>query len=101
MFSRNSTIPKLGHPQAFMREVFRMSVGDTHIIDVLEQPAVVVLKERQGFDAEAYEQEKAQVKQRVVRQRRDQTFAQWSNDLRRQAEEHRQISINQSVLAAL
>jgi peptidyl-prolyl cis-trans isomerase D len=101
MFSRNSTIPKLGHPQAFMREVFRMSVGDAHIIDVLEQPAVVVLKERQGFDAEAYEQEKAQVKQRVVRQRRDQTFAQWSNDLRRQAEEHRQISINQNVLAAL
>jgi hypothetical protein len=61
----------------------------------------VVLKERQEFDAEAYEKEKAQLKQRVLRQRRDQTFAQWSNDLRREAEEHRQITINQNILAVL
>jgi hypothetical protein len=36
-----------------------------------------------------------------LRQRRDQVFAQWSNDLRQQAEERRQISINQSILALL
>jgi peptidyl-prolyl cis-trans isomerase D len=101
MFSRDSTIPKLGHPPAFIQEAFRMSVGDARVIDLSEQPAVMVLRERQGFDAEAYEQEKAQLQQRVVRQRRDQTFAQWAKDLRRQAEERHQISINPNLLAAL
>jgi hypothetical protein len=76
-------------------------VGDARVIDLSEQPAVIVLRERQGFDAEAYEQEKAQLQQRVVRQRRDQTFAQWAKDLRRQAEERHQISINPNLLAAL
>ena len=101
MFSRNSAIPKLGRPQPFVREVFRMRVGDTQVVDLLNQPAVVVLKERETFDPEAYEKEKAQLRQRVLRQRREQTFAEWSNDVRQQAEEEREISINQSVLAVL
>jgi peptidyl-prolyl cis-trans isomerase D len=101
MFSRNSTIPKLGHPQAFIKEAFRMHVGDVRVVDLMEQPAIIVLKERQAFDAEAYEKDKAQLKQRVLRQRRDQVFARWSNDLRQQAEERQQISINQSILAVL
>jgi peptidyl-prolyl cis-trans isomerase D len=101
LFSRNSTIPKLGRPQAFMKEAFRMRVGDARVVDLMGQPAIIVLKERQAFDAEAYEKDKEQLRQRVLRQRRDQVFAQWSNDLRQQAEERRQISINQSILALL
>jgi hypothetical protein len=101
MFSRNSAIPKLGRPQPFVKEVFRMRVGDTRVVDLLNQPAVVVLKERETFDPEAYEKEKAQLRQRVLRQRREQTFAEWSNDVRQQAEEEREIAINQSVLAVL
>ena len=101
MFSRNSAIPKLGRPQPFVKEVFRMRVGDARVVDLLNQPAVVVLKERESFDPEAYEKEKTQLQQRVLRQRREQTFAEWSNDIRRQAEERQEISINQSVLAVL
>jgi peptidyl-prolyl cis-trans isomerase D len=101
LFSRNSTIPKLGRPQAFMKEAFRMRVGDARVVDLMGQPAIIALKERQAFDAEAYEKDKEQLRQRVLRQRRDQVFAQWSNDLRQQAEERRQISINQSILALL
>ena len=101
LFSRNSTIPQLGRAQAFMTEAFRMQPGDARVVDLMGQPAIIVLKERQAFDPEAFEKDKVQFKQRVVRQRRDQVFAQWSNDLRQRAEEHRRISINQGVLALL
>jgi peptidyl-prolyl cis-trans isomerase D len=101
LFSRNSTIPTLGRPQGFIREVFRMTVGETRVVDLAEQPAVVVLKERKEFDAEAYEKEKAQMRQQMLRQKREQIFTQWSNDLRRQAEERHEISVNQSILAVL
>jgi peptidyl-prolyl cis-trans isomerase D len=101
LFSRNSTIPKVGRPQGFLKEVFRMSVGEARVVDLMEQPAVVVLKERKEFDAEAYERDKAQLRQQVLRQKRDQTFAQWSQDIRRQAEERREIAVNQSLLAVL
>ena len=101
MFSRTSAIPKLGRPQPFVKEVFRMRVGDAQVIDLMNQPAVVVLKERDVFDPEAYEKDKTQLRQRVLRQRREQTFTEWSNDLRRQAEEQREISINHGMLAVL
>jgi peptidyl-prolyl cis-trans isomerase D len=101
LFSRNSTIPKVGRPQGFLKEVFGMSVGEARVVDLMEQPAVVVLKERKEFDAEAYERDKGQLRQQVLRQKRDQTFAQWSQDIRRQAEERREIAVNQSLLAVL
>ena len=99
LFSRNGAIPKLGRPQEFIREVFRMRVGEGRVVDLLEQPAVVVLTEHKEFDAEGYEKDKAQMKQQVLRQKREQTFSQWSNDLRRQAEERHEISVNPSLLA--
>jgi hypothetical protein len=99
LFSRNGAIPKLGRPQEFIREVFRMRVGEGRVVDLLEQPAVVVLTEHKEFDAEGYEKDKAQMKQQVLRQKREQTFSQWSNDLRRQAEERREIAVNPSLLA--
>jgi hypothetical protein len=71
------------------------------VLDLLEQPAVVVLTEHREFDPEAYEKDKAQTKQQVLRQKRDQTFSQWANELRRQAEERHEISVNQSFLAVL
>jgi hypothetical protein len=76
-----------------------MRVGEVRVIDLLEQPAIVVLKEHQEFDAAAYERDKGQMRQQVLRQKREQTFSQWSNDLRRQAEERREIIVNQSLLA--
>lgn len=99
LFARNGAIPKLGRPQEFIREVFRMRVGEGRVVDLLEQPAVVVLTEHKEFDAEGYEKDKAQMKQQVLRQKREQTFSQWSNDLRRQAEERREIAVNPSLLA--
>jgi peptidyl-prolyl cis-trans isomerase D len=99
LFSRNGAIPKLGRPQEFIREVFRMRVGEGRVVDLLEQPAVVVLTEHKEFDAEGYEKDKAQMKQQVLRQKRDQTFSQWSNELRRQAEERHEIAVNPSLLA--
>lgn len=99
LFARNGAIPKLGRPQEFIREVFRMHVGEGRVVDLLEQPAVVVLTEHKEFDAEGYEKDKAQMKQQVLRQKREQTFSQWSNDLRRQAEERREIAVNPSLLA--
>jgi hypothetical protein len=101
LFSRNSTIPKLGRSQGFIREVFRMNVGEARLVDVLDQPAIVVLKERKEFDAEAYEQAKAQMKEQALRQKREQTFTQWANDLRRRAEEHHEIAVNESLMAVL
>jgi hypothetical protein len=89
----------LGRPQEFIREVFRMRVGEGRVVDLLEQPAVVVLTEHKEFDAEGYEKDKAQMKQQVLRQKRDQTFSQWSNELRRQAEERHEIAVNPSLLA--
>jgi peptidyl-prolyl cis-trans isomerase D len=99
LFSRNGAIPKLGRPQGFIREVFRMRVGEARVVDLLEQPAVVVLTEHKAFDAEGFEKDKAQVRQQVLRQKREQTFSQWSDELRRQAEERREVSVNQSILA--
>jgi hypothetical protein len=99
LFARNGAIPKLGRPQEFIREVFRMRVGEGRVVDLLEQPAVVVLTEHKEFDAEAYEKDKAQTKQQVLRQKREQTFSQWSDELRRQAEERHKISVNPSLLA--
>jgi hypothetical protein len=99
LFSRNGAIPKLGRPQEFIREVFRMRVGEGRVVDLLEQPAVIVLVEHKEFDAEGYEKDKAQVKQQVLRQKREQIFSQWSNELRRQAEEGHEISVNQNLLA--
>jgi hypothetical protein len=84
-----------------MKEAFRMKVGEVRAVDSLEQPAVVVLKERQAFDAEAFAKEKAQTKQHLLRQKREQVFAQVSNDLRQRAEEQHQITINESLLAVL
>jgi len=101
LFSRNSTIPKLGRSQGFIREVFRMSVGAARIVDVLNQPAVVVVKERKEFDAEAYEKDKTQTKEQVLRQKREQAFTQWAGDLRRRAEERRDIAVNESLVAVL
>jgi peptidyl-prolyl cis-trans isomerase D len=98
LFSRNGTIPKLGRPRGFIREVFHMRVGEARVMDLLEQPAVVVLKERKEFDAEAYEKDKTQMRQQVLREKREQTFSQWANELRRQAEERREIFVNQSLL---
>jgi peptidyl-prolyl cis-trans isomerase D len=100
-FARNSTIPKLGRPQGFIKQVFSMSVDEARVIDLMEQPAVVVLKERKAFDAAAFEKEKAQVRQQVLRQKREQTFTQWSNELRQRAAERHEISINESLVAVL
>jgi peptidyl-prolyl cis-trans isomerase D len=99
LFSRNGAIPKFGRPQEFIREVFRMRVGEGRVVDLLEQPAIVILTDHREFDAEGYEKDKAQTKQQVLRQKREQTFSQWSNDLRRQAEERREIAVNPSLLA--
>jgi peptidyl-prolyl cis-trans isomerase D len=98
LFSRNGAIPKLGRPQEFIQEVFRMRVGEGRVVNLLEQPAVVVLTEHKEFDAEGYEKDKAQMKQQVLRQKREQTFSQWSNELRRQAEERHEIAVNQRLL---
>jgi hypothetical protein len=76
-----------------------MRVGEGRVVDLLEQPAVITLIEHKEFDAESYEKNKAQVKQQVLRQKRDQIFSQWSNELRRQAEEGHEISVNQNLLA--
>jgi peptidyl-prolyl cis-trans isomerase D len=99
MFSRNGTVPNLGRPQEFMREVFQMRVGEARVMELLEQPAVVVLKEQNEFDAEDYEQEKTQLRQQALRQKREQTFSEWANEIRRQAEERGEISVNQNFLA--
>jgi len=101
LFSRNSVIPKLGSAPGFIKEAFRMGIGEVRVVDLMEQPTIVVVRERKGFDAETFEQEKAQLRQRILRQKREQTFAQWSDDLRRQAEERREISVNQSLLTVL
>jgi peptidyl-prolyl cis-trans isomerase D len=98
LFSRNGAIPKLGRPQEFIQEVFRMRVGEGRVVDLLEQPAVVVLTEHKEFDAEGYEKDKAQMKQQVLRQKREQTFSQWANELRRQAEERHEIAVNPRLL---
>jgi peptidyl-prolyl cis-trans isomerase D len=100
-FARNSTIPKLGRPQGFIKQVFSMSVDEARVIDLLEQPAVVVLKERKAFDAAAFEKDKAQVRQQALRQKREQTFTQWANELRQWAAERHEISINESLVAVL
>ena len=76
-----------------------MHVGEGRVVDLLEQPAIVILTDHKEFDAEGYEKDKAQTKQQVLRQKREQTFSQWSNDLRRQAEERREIAVNPSLLA--
>jgi peptidyl-prolyl cis-trans isomerase D len=99
LFSRNGAIPKLGRPQEFIREVFRMRVGEGRVVDLLEQPAVVVLTEHKEFDAEDYEKDKARLRQQALRQKREQTFSQWSHELWQQAEERREVSVNQSFLA--
>jgi len=98
-FSRSSAIPKLGRPQDFITEAFRMRVGETRVFILQGKPTLAVLKERTGFDAEAYAKEKAEVEQRVLRQKRERIFSQWLSDLRRQAEERGEISLNQSLLA--
>jgi len=98
LFSRNGAIPKLGRSQEFIREVFRMRVGEGRVVDLLEQPAVVVLTEHKEFDAEGYEKDKAQMKQQALRQKREQTFSQWANELRRQAEERHEIAVNPRLL---
>jgi peptidyl-prolyl cis-trans isomerase D len=100
-FTRGGTIVKLGRPQELIRTAFRMAVGEARLVNLSDQPAVIVLKERSAFDSEAYGREKEQVRQRVLRQKQDQVFAQWMNDRRRQIEEANQISINQNVLALL
>jgi peptidyl-prolyl cis-trans isomerase D len=101
LFARNSAIPNVGRPQGFVREVFRMNVGEARVVDLSEQPAVVVLKERKAFDAEAFDKDQAQLRQQVLRQKREQTFAQWSNNLRQRAEERHEVSINESLVAVL
>jgi hypothetical protein len=101
LFTRSTTIPKLGRPLEFIRETFRMAVGEARLVDLQGQPTIAVLTERSAFDPEAYATERAQVRQRVLRQKRDQTFTQWVNDMRRQMEDHRAISINQSLLVVL
>ena len=59
-----------------------MNVGEARVIDLLDQPAIVILNERKEFDVEAYEKDKSQLREQALRQKRDQAFTQWSNDLR-------------------
>lgn len=101
LFSRKSTIQKLGRPPGFLREVFRMNEGEARVIDLLDQPAIVILNERKEFNVGAYEKEKSQLREQALRQKRDQAFTQWSNDLLRQAEERHEITINESLVAVL
>lgn len=100
-FSRTSSIPKLGRPLDVISEVFRMNVGDARVFTLQDKPAVVLLKERTGFDAEAYAKEKDELRQRVLLQKREQFFAQWLSDLRRMAEESKIVSLNQRLLTLL
>jgi hypothetical protein len=101
LFSRSSTIPKLGRSQGFIREVFRMNVGEARIGDLLDQPAIVILKERKEADGETYEKEKGQLREQALRRKREQAFTQWSDGLRRRAEERHEIAVNESVVAVL
>lgn len=101
LFTRNTTIPKLGRPQEFIREAFRMAVGESRLVDLQGQPTIAVLTERTEFDAEAYAAEKAQVRQRVLRQKREQMFSQWVNERRRHMEDRHEVSINQNLLMIL
>jgi peptidyl-prolyl cis-trans isomerase D len=101
LFSRSSGIPKLGRSQSFIREVFRMNVGEVRVVDLLDQPAIVVLKERKEFDAETYDKEKGQLREQTLRRKREQAFTQWADGLRRRAEEHHEITVNESLVAVL
>ena len=100
-FSRASSIPKLGRPLDVISGVFRMPVGDARVFTLQEKPALVLLKERTGFDAEAYAREREQLRQRVLLQKRDRFFAHWLSDLRRMAEESKIVSLNQRLLTLL
>jgi peptidyl-prolyl cis-trans isomerase D len=100
-FSRSSSIPKLGRPADVIGEIFRMGLGEARVFVLQEKPAVLVLKERTGFDAEAYAKEREQVNQRVLQQKRDRFFAQWLSDLRQSAEDRHLISLNGRLLALL
>jgi peptidyl-prolyl cis-trans isomerase D len=100
-FSRGSAIPKLGRPQELITEAFRMGVGEARMFTLQGKPAVVALKERTTFDAEAYAKEKAEVSQRVLRQKRERLFSQWLSDLRQQAEQRGEIFLNQTLLTQL
>ncbi|MGH8057924.1 MAG: peptidylprolyl isomerase [Candidatus Entotheonellia bacterium] len=100
-FSRTSAIPKLGRPLDVISEVFRMHVGDARVFTLQEKPTIVLLKERTGFDAEAYAKEKEQLRHRVLLQKRDRFFAQWLSDLRRIAEESKIVTLNQRLLTLL
>lgn len=101
MFSRNSAIPNLGRPQSLVTDAFRMRVGDVQRVELANQPALIMLKGREAFNPEDYEKDKTQLRQRVLRQRREQVFTEWSNDMRRQAEATKEIAINQNVMAVL
>jgi peptidyl-prolyl cis-trans isomerase D len=101
LFTRSTTIPKLGRPLEFIRVAFQMGEGDVRIVTLQGQPAIAVLTERTAFDTEAYEKEKAQIRQRVLRQKRDQTFAQWVDDVRQGLEARHEVSINQTLLTVL
>jgi peptidyl-prolyl cis-trans isomerase D len=101
LFTRSTSIPKLGRPLEFIRAAFRMDVGEVGIVTLQGQPALAVLTERTAFDTGAYDKEKAQIHQRVLRQKRDQTFAQWVNDVRQGMEDRHEVSINQTLLTVL
>jgi peptidyl-prolyl cis-trans isomerase D len=101
LFARGTTIPTLGRPMEFIAEAFRMAVGEARLVHLQGQPAIAVLTERTPFDAEAYEKERAQVRQRLLRQKRDQMFAQWVDDVRRRMEDRHEVSVNQRLLMAL
>jgi len=95
-FSRSSPLPTLGRPTDVIAEVFNMHVGEARLFILRGQPAVVRLKERTGFDAEAYTREKSELKDRLLRLKREQGYTQWLSDLRQQAEGRSEISINQN-----
>jgi len=101
LFSRNSTIPKLGRSPGFINDLFRMNVGEARVVDLLDQPAIVILKERTAFDEEAYAKEKGQMRDQVLRQKRERAFTQWSDDLHWRAQERHEIVVNESLVAVL
>lgn len=101
LFARSTTLPKLGRPTEFIKETFGMAVGEARLIGLQEQPVIAVVTERTAFDNEAYEKEQAQIRQRVLRQKRDHMFTQWINDVRRHMEDRREVSINQDLFVIL
>jgi peptidyl-prolyl cis-trans isomerase D len=89
LFKRNASIPDIGYEPEISQVAFELTDRNKYPAEAVESQKgfyVLVFKDRKAPPADKFESQKADIKQRLLQQKRVRTFSAWLEDTKSKAE---------------